>query len=161
MTTPPPPPFDITSAFQQLIQNQDNFQHNQTQLQNNLTTLTTELQQIRTRLGPLGFDNPKITPFPNTSIKLDIPRFDGIDPMGWIFKINQFFDFHHTAEDQRLRIASFYMEGDALTWFQWMHSNGQLLSWPGFLHALESRSPLQTFVPLVDCGTRHASITRG
>ena len=59
--------------------------------------------------------------------------------MSWIFKINQFFDFHQTPEEQRLRIASFYMEGEALTWFQWMHSNGQLLSWPMFLHALDLR----------------------
>ncbi|MCH89207.1 retrotransposon-derived protein PEG10-like [Trifolium medium] len=139
MTTPPNQPFDFTTAFQQLIQNQANFQQNQENLQNNLATLTNELHHLRTRLAPPGFNNTEITPFPQTSIKLDIPRFDGTYPMGWIFKINQFFDFHHTPEDQRLRIASFYMDGEALTWFQWMHSNGQLLSWPGLLHALESR----------------------
>jgi hypothetical protein len=72
-------------------------------------------------------------------MKLDIPRFDGSDAMGWIFKINQFFDYHHTPDDQRLRIASFYMEGEALTWFQWLYANGQLLTWPMFLQALESR----------------------
>jgi hypothetical protein len=38
-----------------------------------------------------------------------------------------------------LNIASFYMEGDALTWYQWMHSNGSLHSWQAFLHALELR----------------------
>jgi hypothetical protein len=31
------------------------------------------------------------------------------------------------------------MEGEALGWFQWMHDNGQLLSWTMFLQALESR----------------------
>jgi hypothetical protein len=70
---------------------------------------------------------------------LEIPRFDGTDPLGWIFKINQFFDYHLTPDDQRLRIASFYMEGEALTWFQWLHQNGQLMNWPTFLHALEIR----------------------
>jgi len=29
-------------------------------------------------------------PFP-PRLKLDVPRFDGSDPMGWIFKISQFF----------------------------------------------------------------------
>jgi hypothetical protein len=123
MTTPPP--FDFTTAFQQLIQNQAQFQLNQDNLQNNLATLTDELHHLRTRLGPPGFTGPEINPFPNTSIKLDIPRFDGTDPMGWIFKINQFFYFHNTPEEQRLCIASFYMEGAALTWFQWMFSNNQ------------------------------------
>jgi hypothetical protein len=31
------------------------------------------------------------------------------------------------------------MEGEALSWFQWLHSNNQLLTWPFFLQALESR----------------------
>jgi hypothetical protein len=59
--------------------------------------------------------------------------------MGWIFKINQFFDYHLTPDEQRLRIASFYMDGEALPWFQWMHSNGLILTWTAFLHALETR----------------------
>jgi hypothetical protein len=87
------------------------------QLQTHLSTLTTEVHGIRNRLGPPGFPppSPEIQPFPNTSIKLDIPRFDSTDPLSWIFKINQFFDFHHTPDDQRLRIAAFYMEGEAIT----------------------------------------------
>jgi hypothetical protein len=34
------------------------------------------------------------------------------------------------------------MDEDALPWFQWMHSKGQILTWTTFLQALESR-----FVP--------------
>jgi hypothetical protein len=109
-------------------------------LTTNMSYLTTEFHGIRSRLGPPGFNhNPDITSFPPTTIKLDIPHFNGTDPLGWIFKINQFFDYHLTSDEQRLRIASFYMEGDALPWFQWMHQNGQLLTWPSFLHALEAR----------------------
>jgi hypothetical protein len=84
--------------------------------------MNTELNHLRHRLGPPGFHTPPpetVPPgFANTSIKLDIPRFDGTEALGWIFKINQFFDFHRTPEEQRLNIASFYMEGDALTWYQ-------------------------------------------
>ena len=77
-------------------------------------------------------------------MKLDVPRFDGNDPLGWIFKINQFFDYHHTSKQDKLTIASFYMEGRALAWFQWMTSNGQFTSWLGFLQALQTRfSPSQ------------------
>jgi hypothetical protein len=36
------------------------------------------------------------------------------------------------------------MEGEALIWFQWMHQNGSLHSWPAFLRAFELRfSPSQ------------------
>lgn len=70
---------------------------------------------------------------------MDIPRFDGNDALGWIFKINHFFNFHNTQEEQRISIASFYLDGPALNWFQWMYNNNQLTSWPNFLHALRLR----------------------
>lgn len=145
------PPDNVAATLQQILQmqqtfqqNQQTFQQNQQHIQQNLTALTTEVTQLRHRFGPPGFgpyghEPPAPPAFAPTSIKLDIPRFDGKDPLSWIFKINQFFEFHRTPEDQRLRLASFYMEGEALTWFQWMHANRQLLTWPMFLHALELR----------------------
>ncbi|MCI32753.1 retrotransposon-derived protein PEG10-like, partial [Trifolium medium] len=72
-------------------------------------------------------------------MKLDVPRFNGDDALGWIFKISQFFEYHDTPESERLTVASFYMEGPALGWFQWMSRNGQLTSWSALLHALETR----------------------
>jgi hypothetical protein len=134
---PPPPPVtmnEILHTMNEILQTRQAFR-------TEMTTVNTELNQLRTRFGPPGFtpDPGPQHPFAHTSIKLDIPRFDGTEPLNWIFKIKQFFEFHRTPEDQRLSIASFYMEGDALTWFQWMFTNGQLHSWPAFLHALELR----------------------
>ena len=76
------------------------------------------------------------------AVKLDIPKFDGHDPLGWIFKITQLFQYQKTPEDERVTIASLYLDGFALSWYQWMISNGLITSWEGFLQALESR-----FVP--------------
>ena len=50
-------------------------------------------------------------------MKIEMPRFDGTEPLGWIFKINQYFEYHGTPDQDRLTIASFYMEGWALAWF--------------------------------------------
>lgn len=72
-------------------------------------------------------------------MKLEVPRFDGEDPMGWIFKISQFFDYQRTPEEERITVASFYMDGPALSWYQWMFRNGLITSWHGLLQALESR----------------------
>ena len=44
-----------------------------------------------------------------------------------------------TPEDERVTIASLYLDGAALSWYQWMFSNGLITSWEGFLQALESR----------------------
>jgi len=73
------------------------------------------------------------------AVKLDIPKFDGHDPLGWIFKITQLFQYQNTPEDERVTIASLYLDGVALSWYQWMFSNGLITSWDGFLQALESR----------------------
>ena len=72
-------------------------------------------------------------------MKLEVPRFDGTDPLGWIFKINQFFKYHGTTDHDRLTITTFYMEGRALAWFQYMTSNAQFTSWQAFLQALQNR----------------------
>ncbi|XP_043724096.1 uncharacterized protein LOC122671070 [Telopea speciosissima] len=72
-------------------------------------------------------------------MRLDVPRFDGTDPTGWVFKIEKFFDFHSTPDDQRLLLASFHLDGPALSWFQWMQSSGLINGWKGFLQALTLR----------------------
>lgn len=73
------------------------------------------------------------------SVKLDIPRFDGRDPLGWIFKMNQLFQYQNTPEEERITVASLYLDGAALSWYQWMFTNGLISSWQSFLDALDSR----------------------
>jgi len=78
-------------------------------------------------------------PPPRHPVKLDIPRFNGHDPLGWIFKITQFFYYQGTPNDDRITVTSFYLDGPALSWFQWMHKNGFITSWQAMLHAIETR----------------------
>ena len=112
-----------------------------------LQTVTLQLNEILHRLPSTTPPNPTSPPILSTTstppalthrIKLDVPRFDGTDPLGWIFKITQFFEYHGTPDTERLTVASFYMEGRALSWFQWMSGNGQFTSWPAFLQALQT-----------------------
>ncbi|MCI56914.1 retrotransposon-derived protein PEG10-like, partial [Trifolium medium] len=71
-------------------------------------------------------------------LKLDVPRFNGGDAHGWILKISQFFTYHQTPEEDRITIASFYLDGPALAWYQWMYQNSQIVSWNQFLASLET-----------------------
>lgn len=61
-------------------------------------------------------------------MKLDVPRFDDQDPVGWIFKICQFFDYQGLPDHERITVASFYMDNPALSWYQWMTRNGFISS---------------------------------
>jgi len=52
--------------------------------------LSTKLDALERKITKpkLQIDNPLHFP---TTIKLEIPRFNGEDPLGWIFKVKQFF----------------------------------------------------------------------
>lgn len=83
--------------------------------------------------------NSNVQPTQRNCAKLDIPRFDGRNPLGWIFKMSQLFDYQNTPEEERITVASFYLDGAALSWYLWMYRNGFITSWSDFLQALESR----------------------
>lgn len=49
---------------------------------------------------------------------LDFPKFARGDPNEWIPKAQQFFSYYQIPEEHKLQIASFHMEGKALSWFR-------------------------------------------
>jgi len=64
--------------------------------------------------------HPLPSPYINRSlIMLEVPRFDGNDVMGWIFKISQFFDYQGTPDEDRIIVTSLYMDG-----LLWVGFNG-------------------------------------
>ena len=40
------------------------------------------------------------------------------DPITWVYKETQYFFFYQTSFNERLSMAAFHMDGDALVWFQ-------------------------------------------
>lgn len=60
---------------------------------------------------------------PNHTWSQRSPNLTWQDPLGWIFKIQQFFDYQGIPEAKRLTVAAFYMEGPALSWYRWMYKN--------------------------------------
>nr|XP_023907237.1 uncharacterized protein LOC112018933 [Quercus suber] len=51
-------------------------------------------------------------------VRLDFPRFCGEEPTSWIYKANQYFKYYRIPESEKLMMASFHMDGEALVWFQ-------------------------------------------
>ena len=92
-STPPEPPLKLEEILTRLsIQ--------QLSLGEKLDALLTHINPHHNPVSPVPSPNP-IIPQPQPSspahshkFKLDVPRFDGTNPNGWIFKINQFFDYH-------------------------------------------------------------------
>jgi hypothetical protein len=59
------------------------------------------------------------------ALHLDFPRYDGGDPSGWLYRAEQFFEYHQTQPAHQIRIASFHLEEEALQGI-----NGQWLPTP-------------------------------
>ena len=51
--------------------------------------------------------------------RLDFPRFDEDNPTGWIYKVEQFFHYQRTNDNEKVLLASFHLQDDALEWYQW------------------------------------------
>lgn len=77
-------------------------------------------------------DNPINT----RMLRLDFPRFEGDELLGWLYQTEQFFEYHQTPLAQHLRIASFHLEGEALQWYQWTMVSKPLSNWSDFAKAL-------------------------
>jgi len=71
------------------------------------------------------------------NIKLDFPRFDGLNVLQWIFKADQFFEYYSTPDLHCLIIAVVHMDKDVVPWFQMMSKNNPFQSWAAFTRALE------------------------
>jgi hypothetical protein len=72
-------------------------------------------------------------------VNLDFPKFDGEDPTNWVLKAQQFFVYGQIADNQRVPIAYFHMEGKALQWYNWLMESGTVRSWEEFVVALKTR----------------------
>ncbi|XP_058761394.1 uncharacterized protein LOC131634786 [Vicia villosa] len=87
--------------------------------------------------------NPSFPPF--RTPKLELAMFDGSNPLEWSFQAEKFFTFYNLPPENRLSMMSFYMKGETLAWFKWMHQNNELLDWISFTKALELRFGPSTY----------------
>lgn len=69
---------------------------------------------------------------------LDFPHFDGENTMGWIFKVNQYFEYHQTSP-RCLFMVSYHMDGEALVWYQDAVESRLFNNWDAFIRALQVR----------------------
>lgn len=64
--------------------------------------------------------------------KLEIPLFEGEDPLGWIFRVERYFVVNGVTEAEKLEAAVVSLEGRALSWFQWTEARTPVNSWQEF-----------------------------
>lgn len=77
------------------------------------------------------------------SAKLEFPRFSGEDPTEWFNRVKQFFEYQGTAENQKVFMAAYHLEGEANQWWQWLRrtlqEDGRAIPWEQFEEELWAR----------------------
>ena len=53
-----------------------------------------------------------------------------------MYEANQYFNFYHTPLNEKLLMASFHMDNNALIWFQDCEATGVFMTWENFVKAL-------------------------
>ena len=119
----------MTSALQTLTETMQGF----TEARNQWQQRTVPSSPATT---PIQLDS--FTEIPK-SVRLEFPRFRGENPSGWVYKAHQFFQLYNTPPNQRILLASYHMEDEALIWFQDAEEIGQFTSWEAFVRALHTR----------------------
>lgn len=92
-------------------------------------TLVDEASQITVQ--------PSLDAYSVRNIKIDFPRFGGIDALNWIFQAEQFFEYYGVPDQHRLRIASVHFDGPVVPWYQRLQKAGKLTSWGNLTKSLE------------------------
>ena len=63
--------------------------------------------------------------------KIDMRKFDGKDALTWICQMEHLFDLHQVPTQQKVTIASLYLEPQQFVWYQGIcdRKKGYIISW--------------------------------
>ncbi|KAM3340106.1 hypothetical protein P3S68_029976 [Capsicum galapagoense] len=105
-----------------------------------------EIREIRSLLQELIGNPARSKPTP-----AEFPRFCGENPKLWISRAERYFDFYEITKENKLSLASCYLDGAALSWYQWLFRNKQLVDWKHFTTKVLIRFPKQHLESLKIC----------
>lgn len=83
--------------------------------------------------------NDKLDEFQLSAKKVELPAFDGIDPVAWITRAETYFEVQRTSEEVRIQLAKLSMEGPTIHWFNIWRESAKELSWENFKDAMIAR----------------------
>lgn len=75
--------------------------------------------------------------------RMDLPRFNGEDPDGWLMEAEKHFTLYTLSEEEKKEVAAVFLDGEALLWYQWEHQRSSIKDWQGLKSLL-----LRKFKPI-------------
>lgn len=71
--------------------------------------------------------------------KVELPMFDGDDPVGWVTRAETYFEVQGSSEEVKVRLAKVCMEGATIHWFNLLRETEDNLTWTKLKQALIER----------------------
>ncbi|CAA0837972.1 Unknown protein, partial [Striga hermonthica] len=75
--------------------------------------------------------------------KVVLSTFTGVDPDAWLNWAAQYFELNEIEENDRVKYAAYYLDGEANVWWQWLTSvyrgRRQVIRWNNFVRELLTR----------------------
>ncbi|XP_011075658.1 uncharacterized protein LOC105160092 [Sesamum indicum] len=121
-----------------------NMEHNMASLQQKLQTTVDKGSNFRATphnvLRQEGGSSSRHEPSGNQSSgtynilnRLEFPHFDGENARGWVRRCSRYFQLIPIPEDQRVSMASIYMQGKAELWYQGYVEKKEFRTWEEFV----------------------------
>lgn len=95
----------------------------------------TQRNQIATQLGGPSYYAEAVLKGP----RLEIPLFDGDNPIEWLIACEKFFDMSGTPYDQWVNLATGHFQGRASVWLKNICVPWQMVTWQQFCQILADR----------------------
>lgn len=96
-----------------------------------------DMQEVRMREG-----NGRGGNFFSRYSRLEFPKFSGLDLRTWLYKVDQLFSIDEIPFNQRVKVASVHLEGDAIAWHRaFIKSRNSVVepTWTEYILALNER----------------------
>lgn len=71
--------------------------------------------------------------------KVELPAFDGSNPVAWITCAETYFEVQGISEEVRIQLAKLSMEGATIHWFNLRWESAGEVSWENFKDSLMAR----------------------
>ncbi|OIS97967.1 hypothetical protein A4A49_62496, partial [Nicotiana attenuata] len=87
-----------------------------------------------------------------------LDRFSGsANPESWLFRAERYFTYLSFVKKDWFPLSSFYLDGEALKWFNWLFQNKQFFSWTHFKAKFAQHFRQQSAIYSVRCfvGSSH------
>ncbi|XP_057794044.1 uncharacterized protein LOC131010514 [Salvia miltiorrhiza] len=114
-------------------------------VESTLASILAQLRNLTKTRGP-EITGEKTTPPPGggglqepSFPRMDLPIFDGTDPIAWLAQSEQYFLVHRTPLSDRVQLALIAMSGRAIFWAQWVLRRSASIEWSQFSQELIER----------------------